>query len=364
MDTTVDRTRRRFSVVGLALVFAVLFTLAGSLSAPAGAAPVCNGTTCTETFAFTGAAQNWTVPAGVTSATFEAFGAQGGHVDADTGGLGGEAKMTGSVSAGQVIEIVVGGAGGVPVGGFNGGGAGGAGGAGPSIPDSGFSGAGGGGASDVRIGSCAALLSCGLADRVLVAGGGGGAVSNAFGDDSLKGGAGGNPAGGDGTTFGTAADGGAGTGGSQVAAGTGGAAANNDGCNGAGPTAGHDGAPVDNGAGGNGAPTSINTGGNGGGGGGGGYFGGGGGGGSSCFGWSGGGGGGSSFGPAGTTFNTGVQSGDGQVTVTYTLATPQSKDDCKNGGWKNLVDGNGNPFKNQGDCVSYVATKGKNKASG
>ena len=43
---------------------------------------------------------------------------------------------------------------------------------------------------------------------------------------------------------------------------------------------------------------------------------------------------------------------------------PQSMSDCKNGGWKDFVDGNGNPFKNQGDCVSYVATKGKNPGSG
>ena len=35
---------------------------------------------------------------------------------------------------------------------------------------------------------------------------------------------------------------------------------------------------------------------------------------------------------------------------------PTSKDQCKNGGWQDFD----NPsFKNQGDCVSYVATKGK-----
>jgi hypothetical protein len=43
---------------------------------------------------------------------------------------------------------------------------------------------------------------------------------------------------------------------------------------------------------------------------------------------------------------------------------PKSKDDCKNGGWKNFVDDQGRPFKNQGDCVSFVSTKGKNKAKG
>lgn len=35
---------------------------------------------------------------------------------------------------------------------------------------------------------------------------------------------------------------------------------------------------------------------------------------------------------------------------------PTLKDQCKNGGWMNFF----TPFKNQGDCVSYVATGGKN----
>lgn len=43
---------------------------------------------------------------------------------------------------------------------------------------------------------------------------------------------------------------------------------------------------------------------------------------------------------------------------------PTTKADCMNGGWQNLVDGNGNSFKTQGDCVSYVATGGKNGGNG
>ena len=35
---------------------------------------------------------------------------------------------------------------------------------------------------------------------------------------------------------------------------------------------------------------------------------------------------------------------------------PQSKDDCKDGGWRALVREDGEPFRNQGDCVSYVAS--------
>ncbi|MGH7156683.1 MAG: hypothetical protein ACREGG_01005 [Candidatus Saccharimonadales bacterium] len=41
-----------------------------------------------------------------------------------------------------------------------------------------------------------------------------------------------------------------------------------------------------------------------------------------------------------------------------------SKDQCKDGGWMNVTDSNGNHFKNQGDCVSYVATGGRNQAAG
>jgi hypothetical protein len=39
---------------------------------------------------------------------------------------------------------------------------------------------------------------------------------------------------------------------------------------------------------------------------------------------------------------------------------PTSKDDCKKGGWATFSQG----FKNQGDCVSYVATGGKNQPNG
>ncbi len=49
------------------------------------------------------------------------------------------------------------------------------------------------------------------------------------------------------------------------------------------------------------------------------------------------------------------------VTVTETVPT---KSDCKQGGWQTMIDGFGNTFKNQGDCVSYFATKGKNPAAG
>jgi hypothetical protein len=34
--------------------------------------------------------------------------------------------------------------------------------------------------------------------------------------------------------------------------------------------------------------------------------------------------------------------------------TPSTKDECKNDGWRDLVDSEGRPFPNQGQCVSFV----------
>jgi len=49
--------------------------------------------------------------------------------------------------------------------------------------------------------------------------------------------------------------------------------------------------------------------------------------------------------------------GVGGMSWTYNFEpfrTPTTKDDCKNGGWMNLRTANGEPFRNQGQCVSYV----------
>ncbi len=45
------------------------------------------------------------------------------------------------------------------------------------------------------------------------------------------------------------------------------------------------------------------------------------------------------------------------VKIAATLATGA---DCKNSGWKTMLDSVGNSFKNQGDCVSFYATDGRN----
>jgi hypothetical protein len=291
------------------VVFALALIVAGVLAGRAQAVPVCDGTTCTETFAFTGGGQVWTVPAEVTSATFEVWGASGGGNNFGLAGLGGRVLVSLAVVPGSVYQVMVGGAGNrFGPAGFNGGGAGGA--LGPGTVVEGVEGGGGGGASDVRFGACAATLGCGLAARVIVAGGGGGSVG-AGGSFNARGGDGGHPSG---TAGDTGTDGSGGGGGGSGSAGGGGGTGGSPG-GGAG-TAGGLAAQDQGGAGGPGG-TDGATGGSGGGGGGGGYWGGGGGGGGGFAGISGAGGGGSSFGPTGAAFQTGVHSGNGLVTVTY-----------------------------------------------
>lgn len=46
--------------------------------------------------------------------------------------------------------------------------------------------------------------------------------------------------------------------------------------------------------------------------------------------------------------------------TTYTFESPTASS-CKNGGWMSFTSAPG-PFKNQGDCVSYFATNGRNTA--
>ncbi|MBE0638103.1 MAG: hypothetical protein IH598_06275, partial [Bacteroidales bacterium] len=111
----------------------------------------------TETFNYTGAVQTWTVPAGVTSVTIEAWGAQGGANWVNNNNYGGYASGILSVTPGQDLNIFVGQQPSGINGGWNGGGNG------ESL------GQGGGGASDIRVNGLT------LNDRVIVAGGGGGA---------------------------------------------------------------------------------------------------------------------------------------------------------------------------------------------
>ena len=269
----------------LALVCAVVSPgLVGSAEAAGSCTTASGSTTCT--FDYTGAEQTWTVPDGVTQVTLDVFGAQGGNEAAD-GGNGGRATATITVTPGETLTIVVGGqghspfSGGDALGGFNGGGNGGA----PNGLPTAYYGSGGGGASDVRISGTD------LVHRVIVAGGGGGAADVFGPDGSGFGGVGGGLTGGTGNSA------------YLPYASSGGVGGNQDGTSGSGQL----------GTGSNGINSTSNVfNGVGAGGGGGGYYGGAGGSPGT------GGGGGSGFGPAGTVFESGVRSGDGQVLLTYT----------------------------------------------
>ena len=231
-------------------------------------------------FNYTGSMQTWTVPAGVTQVTLETWGAQGGPGNVggnDPGGLGGYAKGDLSVTPGQVLNIYVGGTPTTTAGGWNGGGNG--------ALTFGERGAGGG-ATDIRLGGTT------LNDRVLVGAGGGGST----GVIALAG-VGGGLIGGDG---GYAGD--QGFGGTQIAGGLG--SPGNLDC-----------WPGTFGQGGGNTGTSACSGG------GGGWYGGGAG---------SGGGGGSSYidGVTGGSTTSGIQAGNGLVTISYSypacIGTPKT----------------------------------------
>ena len=224
-----------------------------------------------QTFGYTGGQQTFTVPSGVTKIGIDIYGAQGGAAGTFmTGGLGGYAHGTLSVTPGETLYIYVGGQPNSATGGFNGGGTG----AG--------NGMGGGGGSDIRVGATD------LGSRVLIAGGGGGSTNGWNSAGGTGGGlSGGYCTGGAGAQFN-------GLPGNQIA---GGAGESNYNDSGAGTL----------GQGGNGGHAN-----NSGGAGGGGYYGGGG-------GDAGGGGGGSGYiGNIEDGFmQNGLQSGNGQVILTW-----------------------------------------------
>jgi|GEM_PF-1612788 len=136
--------------------------------------------TTVTTFSYTGAVQDYTVPAGIYSIQIEWWGAHGGTVASD-GGNGGYTKGLFNTTPGTVLHNYVGGANG-----WNGGG------------DGGTGAINGGGASDTRVGGTT------LAKRIGVAGGGGG-----WGTGWYEGGYGGG-------WHGQTGSGGGGTGGTQT----------------------------------------------------------------------------------------------------------------------------------------------------
>ncbi len=92
--------------VGLATGVAV----APAQAAPAGCTTAQLVTTCT--FTYTGAKQDWTVPAGVNAATFTVVGAAGGDAGGRPGGRGGGVSATLEVAPNTLYWVWVGGKGG------------------------------------------------------------------------------------------------------------------------------------------------------------------------------------------------------------------------------------------------------------
>ncbi len=128
-------------------------------------------------FNFTGTVQTHVIPSGVSSVTLQTWGAQGGgsslsgNTSSGTGGKGGYAYGTLTVTPGSTLNIYTGGAGlsstlGLAAGGWNGGGQG----YGSSNSEPGN---GGGGASDIRLNGNA------LSNRIIIGGGGGGGGEDA-----------------------------------------------------------------------------------------------------------------------------------------------------------------------------------------
>jgi len=317
---------RKLSVVGAAAALATV----GLVALAPGASPQTEAGS--QAFSTVGE-HTFTVPAGVTSVTVEAFGAEGGDggsctsgefcvAAGGTGGRGARVTTTLAVAPGETLSVVVGGAGepgadlagGVAGSGY---GAGGDGGASGNDADGSTVSAGGGGG-----GGASAVVRAGAALVVAAGGGGGGGEGANAGSEPDRGG--------DGGTSGAAGSGGqlqpcAGGGGdaaTDTAGGEGGSGGTTDppvNCD-EGGLDGADGAAALGGAGGQ-NPLQDPCG-AGGGGGGGGLFGGGGGGTGGenevCA-SAGGGGGGSSL-STGGLLEDGVRSGDGQVTISWIAA--------------------------------------------
>jgi hypothetical protein len=342
----------------VALVAAMGALLIAYTASPTYAAPVCSTTsgTTTCTFSSTGAEDTFVVPQGVSSVDVVATGAPGavafnsGDNTPAPPGLGAVVSGNLTVTPGQTLYVNVGGAptgagtsdcggpGSVDcVGGFNGGG------------ETGPGGGAGGGASDVRTQPRTVPLASDDSRLIVAAGGGGAGIGGNCtppGSSSDVGGSGGDAGsdGGNGESCQGASGGTGGKAGTQTAGGLGGVPGGERGSLGQGGSGGSLG---DLGSGG---------------GGGGGYYGGGGGGGQTetgdFFSGSGGGGGGSNLVPQGgsatLTQDTNVPP---SVTISYRTGgvgepppteQPQSKEDCKKGGWKEFG------FKNQGQCIKAV----------
>ena len=96
--------------MGLAGKLTAVVVLFWSMAAAAPSVVAGPGTPVSRTFEFTGAAEDFVVPAGVCRVGIVATGAQGGRGDA-AGGGGGAATVTLAVTPGEILVVRVGGAG-------------------------------------------------------------------------------------------------------------------------------------------------------------------------------------------------------------------------------------------------------------
>jgi len=297
----------------------------------------------TVTFNYSGVITSWTVPAGVTSVTVTAAGAQGGAGSIAAGGLGANIKGTFVVSPGQVLRILVGGQGGA---GTQGGGGGGS-----FVTDISnnpmcIAGGGGGAYYDVYSygsgnanGTTSTSGQNGINSYNSITSGAGGAGPNGGGSDAGYG----NCGAGGGGLIGNGSDAIDNAGNGYVA--MGGASFVNGGAGGAGAPSGGNGGF----GGGGGGDFSYWTGG----GGGGGYGGGGGG---TFYGV--GGGGGSYNGGTSQTNSSGVQSGNGVITIVYNACpTPSVLGTVNNAGPINFCNAGGD-FTGAGTPITVSGNTG------
>src|SRR5215470_1828761 len=107
----------RKTILGLVLAGSLVFAVSTGYAAPSGGCVIGATTTCT--FVYTGAAEAWMVPTGVTSAVFAVYGGQGGSVAADpqrllpggSGGKGAHVQATVALTPGTTLNMRVGGVG-------------------------------------------------------------------------------------------------------------------------------------------------------------------------------------------------------------------------------------------------------------
>ena len=107
-------SRARYLLAAPVVAGLALFGLVAAGGPASAASGDCTGTTVvTCTFAYTGGAQAWTVPLGVTAAQFTVYGAQGGGNTGLDSAVGVGAKVTGAlpVTPGTSLQVNVGQAG-------------------------------------------------------------------------------------------------------------------------------------------------------------------------------------------------------------------------------------------------------------